>query len=191
MHDSQPRETRPVIRSTTILCVRRAASVAMAGDGQVTFNNTVAKANAVKVLKLDEMGADAAGVLVGFAGGAADAMALRERFEQRLKESPQNVRRAAVELAKQWRTDRALRRLEAVILVADRTTTLMISGTGDVIEPTDGVMAIGSGGNYALAAAQALLTHTDQPPVDICKNAMTIAGELCIYSNTQVTMVSL
>lgn len=163
----------------------------MAGDGQVTFNNTVAKANAVKVLKLDEMGADAAGVLVGFAGGAADAMALRERFEQRLKESPQNVRRAAVELAKQWRTDRALRRLEAVILVADRTTTLMISGTGDVIEPTDGVMAIGSGGNYALAAAQALLTHTDQPPVDICKNAMTIAGELCIYSNTQVTMVSL
>ena len=113
-----------------------------------------------------------------------------QRIETRTERKPVSLEQA-VELAKQWRTDRALRRLEAVILVADRTTTLMISGTGDVIEPTDGVMAIGSGGNYALAAAQALLTHTDQPPVDICKNAMTIAGELCIYSNTQVTMVSL
>ena len=161
----------------------------MAGDGQVTFNQTVAKANAVKVLKIEDMGAANAGVLVGFAGSAADAMALRERFEQRLKESPQNMRRAAVELAKQWRMDRAMRRLEAVILVADRTTTLMISGTGDVIEPTDGVMAIGSGGNYALAAAQALLEHTEQTSDEICRNAMTIAGGLCIYSNTQVTVV--
>ena len=186
-----PSETQPVIRSTTILSVRRGNDVAMAGDGQVSFNNTVAKANAVKVMKLDDMGVEAAGVLVGFAGGAADALALRERFEQRLKESPQNIKRAAVELAKQWRMDRALRRLESIIVVADRSTTLMVSGTGDVIEPTDGIIGIGSGGNYALSAARALLVHTDQSPRDICENAMQIAGELCIYSNTNLTLLTI
>lgn len=188
---SKHSETRPVIRSTTILCVRRESEVAMAGDGQVSFNDTVAKANAVKVLKLEDMGIENAGVLVGFAGGAADAMALRERFEQRLKESPQNIKRAAVDLAKQWRMDRAMRRLEAIIVVADRSTTLMVSGTGDVIEPTDGIIGIGSGGNFALSAARALVCHTNQTPKQICENAMTVAGELCIYSNTNITLLTL
>lgn len=184
-------KTQPVIRSTTILCVRRETDVAMAGDGQVSFNDTIAKANAVKVLKLEDMGAENAGVLVGFAGGAADAMALRERFEQRLKESPQNIKRAAVDLAKQWRMDRAMRRLEAIIVVADRTTTLMVSGTGDVIEPTDGIIGIGSGGNFALSAARALVRHTEQTPKQVCENAMAVAGELCIYSNTNITLLTL
>ena len=184
---AQPRE----IRSTTILSVRRGEKVALAGDGQVTLGETVAKGDAVKVRKLDDMGRDRAGVLVGFAGAAADAFALLEKFEGYLGDSPQNVRRAAVELAKLWRTDRMLRRLESLLCVADRAETLLISGTGDVIEPTEGVLGIGSGGTYATAAARALLHHTDQPPADICKNAMQIAGELCIYSNTHVTLLEL
>ena len=130
-------------------------------------------------------------MLVGFAGAAADAFALLERFEAHLKDSPQNVKRAAVELAKQWRTDRALRRLESLLAVADRSLSLLISGTGDVIEPSDGVLAIGSGGTYATAAARALKDHTDQSPEQICHNAMQIAGELCIYSNTNVTVLTL
>lgn len=179
------------IRSTTILCVRRGDAVAIAGDGQVTMKDTVAKADAVKVRKLDEVGSDGSGVLVGFAGAAADAFALMERFEEHLKNSPANIKRAAVELAKQWRTDRLMRRLESLLIVADRSCSLLVSGTGDVIEPSDGVLAIGSGGNYAAAAARALTDHTDQPPETVCQNAMQIAGELCIYSNTNVTVLTL
>lgn len=180
-----------VIRSTTVLCVRRDNKVAIAGDGQVTMNNAVAKADAVKVRLLADVGKDKRGVLVGFAGAAADAFALLERFQRHLQDSPQNVKKAAVELAKQWRTDRALRRLEALIVVADAEVSLLVSGTGDVIEPSDGVIGIGSGGTFATAAARALLAHTDQTPADICTHGLQIAGDLCIYSNTNITMMEL
>ena len=179
------------IRSTTVLCVRRGGKVAIAGDGQVTMNNAVAKADAVKVRKLDGVGKDKRGVLVGFAGAAADAFALLERFQRHLQDSPQNVKKAAVELAKQWRTDRALRRLEALIVVADAEVSLLVSGTGDVIEPSDGVIGIGSGGNFATAAARALLAHTEQTPAEIARHGLEIAGELCIYSNTNITLLDL
>jgi ATP-dependent HslUV protease subunit HslV len=138
----------PRIRSTTILSVRRGEQVALGGDGQVTLGNTVAKNDAVKIRRLG-----GGKVLTGFAGSAADAFALLERFEKKLAEFPENTRRAVIELAKEWRTDRVLRRLEAMLAVADRTTSLMVGGSGDVIEPTDGVLAIGSGGPYALSAA--------------------------------------
>jgi len=177
--------------ATTILSVRRGDAVAIAGDGQVTLGQVVAKADAVKVRKLDKLGSGGAGVLVGFAGTAADAFALLERFEAHLKDSPQNVKKAAVELAKQWRTDRALRRLESLLVVADKSCSLLVSGTGDVIEPTDGVLGIGSGGAYATAAARALLNHTQLPPADLCRAAMQVAGELCIYSNTHLTVLEL
>ncbi len=179
------------IRATTILSVRKGKRVALAGDGQVTISETIAKADAVKVRKLDEVGAEAAGVLVGFAGSAADAFALLDRFEAKLKESPTNLMRAAIELAKLWRTDRLLRRLESLLIVADRATTLMISGQGDVIEPSDGVCAIGSGGPYALAAARALLKHTELPPAELCREALLTAGEICVYSNAAITVVEL
>ncbi|MCA9295484.1 MAG: ATP-dependent protease subunit HslV, partial [Phycisphaerales bacterium] len=136
-------------------------------------------------------GAENAGVIVGFAGSAADAFALLERFEAKLKDSPTNLMRAAVELAKLWRTDRMLRRLESLLIVADAARTLMISGQGDVIEPTDGICAIGSGGSYALAAGRALLRHTDLAPADISAKALTIAGEICVYTNTNVTVLEL
>jgi ATP-dependent HslUV protease subunit HslV len=184
----------PVIRSTTIVCVRRPdepGKVAIAGDGQVTMQHTVAKADAVKVRRLEGVGAESAGVLVGFAGSAADAFALLERFEARLKESPQNVMKAAVELAKQWRTDRALRQLESLLIVADRSVSLLLSGTGDVIEPSGGVLGIGSGGAYATAAGRALLAHTPMPAVEIARHALQTAGELCVYSNTHVTVLEL
>lgn len=184
-------ETRPTIRSTTVLSVRRGADVAIAGDGQVTMQDVVAKGDAVKVRKLPEVGHGSAGVLVGFAGAAADAFALLERFEAHLKASPANVKKAAVELAKQWRTDRALRRLESLLVVADREVSLLVSGTGDVIEPTDGIVGIGSGGAYATAAARALLTHTEQPARQVAENALGIAGDLCIYSNTHLTVLDL
>ena len=177
--------------ATTILSARRGRDVAIAGDGQVTLDKTVAKADAVKVRKLPDLGEEQAGVLVGFAGAAADAFALLERFEEHLKESPANIKKAAVELAKQWRTDRMLRRLESLLVVADRSCSLLISGTGDVIEPSDGILGIGSGGTYATAAARALLEHTDQTPEQICRHGLEIAGELCIYSNTNVTTLSL
>ncbi len=177
--------------ATTILSIRRAESVAIAGDGQVTLGEVVAKADAVKVRKLEGLGAGQGGVLVGFAGAAADAFALLERFEAHLKDSPENIKKAAVELAKQWRTDRALRRLESLLIVADKSCSLLVSGTGDVIEPTDGVLAIGSGGSYATAAGRALVRHTDLPPAKACKAAMQVAGELCIYSNTQITVLEI
>jgi ATP-dependent HslUV protease subunit HslV len=177
--------------STTILCVRRDGRVAMAGDGQVTIGATVAKSDAVKVRKLPSVGAKSAGVLVGFAGSAADSFALLERFEAKLKDTPTNLTRAAIELAKTWRTDRALRRLEALLVIADAANTFTLSGQGDVIEPSDGLAAIGSGAPYALAAARALLTHTQLSAADICRQAMTIAGEICIYTNANLSVVEL
>jgi len=176
------------IRSTTVCCVRRGAKVALGADGQVTMNETVAKADAVKVRRLEASGRP---VLVGFAGAAADAFALMERFEGKLKDSPGNVKRAAIELAKLWRTDRMLRRLESLIAVADAQTSLIIGGSGDVIEPNDGVIGIGSGGAYATAAARALLDHTDLGPQAIVQEALRIAGELCIYTNTHITIETL
>jgi ATP-dependent HslUV protease, peptidase subunit HslV len=177
--------------ATTIISVRQGERVAIAGDGQVTLGNTVAKADAVKVRKLPGVGAKTAGVLVGFAGSAADSFALLERFEAKLKDSPTNLTRAAIELAKFWRMDRALRRLESLLIVADKSSTLMLSGSGDVIEPSDGICAIGSGAPYALAAARALAKHTKLPPAELCASAMSIAGEICIYSNTAITALEL
>lgn len=177
--------------ATTIVSVRRDGQLAIAGDGQVSLGQTIAKADAVKVRRLDDLGADGQGVLVGFAGSAADAFALLERFEAQLKEAPTNLMRAAVELAKFWRMDRALRRLESLLIVADRSTTLMISGQGDVIEPSDGVCAIGSGGPYALAAARTLLRHSELAPAQICQEALTVAGEICVYTNAQISVIEL
>jgi ATP-dependent HslUV protease subunit HslV len=177
--------------STTILCVRRDGRVAMAGDGQVTMGATVAKSDALKVRRLPNLGAKSAGVLVGFAGSAADSFALLERFEAKLKDTPTNLTRAAIELAKTWRTDRALRRLEALLIVADTVNTFTLSGQGDVIEPSDGVASIGSGAAYALAAARALLQHTQMPASDICRESMRITGDICIYTNTSVSVEDL
>lgn len=175
--------------ATTILSVRRDGQVALGGDGQVSLGDTVAKADAVKVRKLTPTPDHS--VLVGFAGSAADAFALMERFESKLKESPGNTKKAAIELAKLWRTDRYLRRLEAMLAVADAEVSLMLSGTGDVIEPTDGIIGIGSGGAYATSAARALLRHSDLDAAAIVQNALTIAGETCIYTNTNVTVQTL
>lgn len=169
------------IRSTTILTVRRQDQVALGGDGQVTLGNSVVKADATKIRRL--LGGD---VLVGFAGGAADAFALLERFETKLKDHPGNVPRAATELAKEWRTDRVLRRLEALMAVVDREHTLLVSGTGDVIQPTDGILGIGSGGNYAVAAAQALVQHTSLSAEQVVREALLIAGQIDIYTNQNI-----
>ncbi|HMY58342.1 MAG TPA: ATP-dependent protease subunit HslV [Pseudomonadota bacterium] len=169
------------IHATTVLCVRKGPQVAMASDGQVTLGNTVVKATAKKVRKMAE-----GRVLGGFAGSAADGIALFERLEAKLKEHNQQLLRAAVELAKDWRTDRALRRLEAMIIVADRERTLILSGGGDVIEPENGIAAIGSGGPFALAAARALVDATDLSAREISERALRIAGEICIYTNTQL-----
>lgn len=177
------------MHGTTIVSVRRGVRVAMAGDGQVTIGETVAKGDAVKIRKLEGFGAGRAGVLVGFAGAVADAFTLLEKFEAKLKESPENLTRASVELAKLWRSDRVLRRLESLLAVADARSSLMISGSGEVIEPTDGIVAIGSGGSYALAAARALLTHTELQAEAVAKAALLTAGEICIYTNTAVTVL--
>ena len=177
------------IRSTTILCVRRNDQVALGGDGQVTMNDTVAKADAVKVRRLEAPGGRP--VLVGFAGSAADAFALLEKFESKLKDSPGNVKRAAIELAKLWRTDRALRRLESLLAVADRECALLVSGQGDVIEPSDGIIGIGSGGAFATAAARALVDNTDLTAEQIVAEGLRIAGELCVYTNTHATVLAL
>src|SRR5688572_3841454 len=161
--------------ATTIISVRKGDRVAIAGDGQVTMANTVAKSDAIKVRMLPGVGAKTAGVLVGFAGSAADSFALLERFEAKLKDSPTNLTRAAIELAKFWRMDRALRRLESLLIVADKSATLMLSGSGDVIEPSDGICAIGSGSAYALAAARALAKHTQLGPLELCRESMSVA----------------
>jgi ATP-dependent HslUV protease subunit HslV len=170
------------VRSTTVLSVRRGNEVAMGGDGQVTMGDTVVKADAKKIRRLGEKGE----VICGFAGGAADAFALMERFEAKLKASSGNIRRAAVELATAGRTDRVLRRLQSVLAVADVEASLIISGAGDVIEPTDGVLGIGSGGPYARAAAAALVRHTDLSAEEIVQRALAIASEICIYSNDKI-----
>jgi len=178
---------QPEIHSTTILSVRRGPSVVLAGDGQVTLGNTIVKAGAKKVRRLG----DNARVIGGFAGSAADGIALFERLDAKLREQRAPLRRAAVDLAKEWRTDRVLRKLEAMIIVADSESTFILSGSGDVIEPDDGVCAIGSGGAYALAAARALLRHTELPPRAIAETAMGLAAEICIYTNSSLTIEEL
>ncbi len=174
------------IRSTTILSVRRDGRVAMGGDGQVTLGENVLKADAVKVRRLHKDR-----VLAGFAGSAADAFALLERFEGKLDEYKGSTRRAAIELAKEWRTDRALRRLESLLAVADAECSLILGGNGDVIEPSDGILAIGSGGPCALAAARALLSHTSSGAAEIVEAALRIAGEINVYANDRITLVTL
>jgi ATP-dependent HslUV protease, peptidase subunit HslV len=170
------------IRSTTILCIRRDGKVVMAGDGQVTLGNEVIKGSAKKLRRLynDK-------VLAGFAGSTADAFALFSRFESKLEQFNGNLPRAVVELAKEWRTDRVLRHLEALLLVADKVTTYLVSGNGDVIEPDEGIAAIGSGGPFALSAATALLRATKLSARHIAEQAMAIAGKICIYTNENVT----
>jgi ATP-dependent HslUV protease, peptidase subunit HslV len=174
------------VRSTTIISVRHQGKVAIAGDGQVTFGDIVMKHGATKVRRLYQNK-----VLAGFAGAAADAFALRERLESKLDEFRGDLRRAAVELAKDWRTDRALRRLEALLIVVDRSNSFIISGTGDVIEPDDGILAIGSGGPFALAAARALIKHSHLSAREIVEEAMHITSDICIYTNTNVTIEEL
>jgi ATP-dependent HslUV protease, peptidase subunit HslV len=181
------REKRPLDwHRTTILSVRRGARVAVGGDGQVTLGTSVMKADAVKVRKLLD-----GQVLVGFAGSAADGIALMERFETKLRDFPNNVPRAAIELAKLWRTDRMLRRLEALLVVADARHSLLLSGSGDVIQPTDGILSAGAGGGYALAAARALIAHTELAAGEIVREALLIASGIDIYTNSQLTVEEL
>ena len=176
----------PKVRATTILGVRRDGRVALGGDGQVSVGQTVMKSNAQKVRMLK-----GGKVIAGFAGAAADAFTLFEKFEEKLERYPENLSRAAVELAKDWRSDRVLRRLEALLAVMDRERGFILSGTGDIIEPDDGILAIGSGGSYALSAARALLEHSTLTAPDIVHNGLTIAGEICIYTNTNITVLEL
>ena len=175
-----------MIRSTTILAVRHRDRAVMAGDGQVTFGQTVVKQNARKIRRLynDK-------IIAGFAGSAADSFALFSRFESKLEQYRGNLERSAVELAKDWRSDRILRRLEAMLIVLDKTTTFLLSGNGDLIEPDDGIVAIGSGGPYALAAAKALAHNTDLDAHAIAEKAMAIAGEICIYTNATIALEEL
>ncbi|MCE2564301.1 ATP-dependent protease subunit HslV [Komagataeibacter sp. FNDCF1] len=172
---------------TTILCVRRGGQVAMAGDGQVTLGATVIKGNARKVRRIGPTGQ----ILAGFAGATADAFTLLERLENKLERYPNQLERACVELAKDWRTDRYLRRLEAMMAVADAERSFTLTGNGDVLEPEDGIIAIGSGGNYALSAARALLGVDGLPAVDIARRSMKIAGDICVYTNHSVIVETL
>jgi ATP-dependent HslUV protease subunit HslV len=174
------------MRHTTILCVRRDGRLAMGGDGQVTMGENIVKQKARKIRRLFNEK-----VLAGFAGSTADALSLFSRFEQKLEEYHGNLNRAVVELAKDWRTDRALRHLEALLLVADEKNTYLVSGNGDVIEPDDGIVAIGSGGPFALAAARALAKHTPMTAKEIVEEAMRLAGQICIFTNDQVTVEEL
>jgi ATP-dependent HslUV protease subunit HslV len=176
----------PVVRSTTVLCVRKDGKVVMAGDGQVTLGEGVIKHNARKIRRLYQDK-----ILAGFAGSTADAFSLFSRFEAKLDQYHGNLGRAAVELAKDWRTDKALRHLEALLLVSDQNQTFLLSGAGDVIEPDTGIAAIGSGGPFAQAAAQALAEHTQLPARQIAEEAMKIAGRMCIYTNQSVTIEEL
>ena len=176
--------TFPRVRSTTILGVRRDGKVALGGDGQVSVGETIMKSNAQKVRAL------AGGkLLAGFAGAAADAFTLFEKFEEKLQRHPGHLSKAAVELAKDWRSDRVLRRLEALLAVTDSERGFIISGTGDIIEPDDGILAIGSGGSYALAAARALLTNTDLSPREIVQRGLSIAADICVYTNNNITVL--
>ncbi|MDW7680047.1 MAG: ATP-dependent protease subunit HslV [bacterium] len=173
-------------RSTTILCVRHQNKVAMGGDGQVTFGDTVLKVGARKIRKIFNDS-----VLVGFAGASADALTLFEKFEAKLDQYNGNLSRASVELAKDWRTDRFLRRLEAQLVVADKKLIFLLSGTGDIVEPDDNIVALGSGGPYALAAARALVKHSQMTAQEIVNEALNIAGSICIYTNTNIRVESL
>jgi ATP-dependent HslUV protease subunit HslV len=179
-------ESAPVFHGTTIVCVRRGDQVAIGGDGQVTLGHVVIKGTARKVRKLykDQ-------VLAGFAGATADAFTLFERFEAKLEKHQGQLGRAAIELTKEWRTDRVLRKLEAMLAVADRHQSFIITGNGDVLEPEDGIVAIGSGGSYAQSAAKALLVHTELSPESIVRESLKIAGDLCIYTNQNHTIETL
>jgi ATP-dependent HslUV protease subunit HslV len=176
----------PIVRSTTVLLVRRDGHVALAGDGQVTMGETVMKTSARKVRRLynDK-------ILAGFAGATGDAFALLTRFEAKLEQYHGNLERASIELSKEWRTDKVLRHLEALLVVADEKSSFLLSGNGDVIAPDDGVLAIGSGGSYALAAARALLKHTQLAASEIAREALAVAGEICIYSNQNIIVEEL
>ncbi len=171
------------IHATTILCVRRGTETAMAGDGQVSAGQTILKGNAVKVRRLLN-----GKILTGFAGATADAFTLLEKLEEKLQAYGGNLTRAAVELAKDWRTDKMLRRLEAMLIAADQDKIFLLTGNGDVIEPEEGVVAIGSGGNYALASARALLKHTNLSAAEICMESLKIAADICVYTNGSITL---
>jgi len=175
-----------MIRSTTVICVRHKGKIAMAADGQVTMGQTVLKQTAQKIRRLGK-----GDVLAGFAGATSDAFALFARFEAKLEEHRGNLSRAAIELAKDWRMEKALRQLDALLIVANAETSLLISGTGDVVEPDDGILAIGSGGSFALAAARALVKHTDLEARVIAEEALRIAADICVYTNTQITVEEL
>ena len=172
-----------IFRSTTIVAVRRDGRAAMAGDGQVSLGQTIMKAKARKVRRIGD-----GSIVAGFAGASADAFTLLERLESRLKDHNGNLARATVELAKEWRTDRMLRRLEAMLVAMDAKSTLLVSGTGDVIEPDEGVLAIGSGGTYALAAGRALLRHTKLDAAEIARESLRIASEICVYTNSEMVL---
>jgi len=176
----------PRIHATTVVCIRRDGQVAMAGDGQVTVGNTVMKHGAAKVRRMyhDK-------ILAGFAGSAADAFALFARFEAKLEEYRGNMERSVVELAKDWRMDKYLRQLQAMLIVANNEKAYLISGTGDLIQPDDGILAIGSGGSFALAAARALMKHTHMPAAEIAKESMLVASQICIYTNDNITVETL
>jgi len=180
------RTSGPEIRSTTILAVKHKGSMVLAGDGQVTLNSTVVKSSARKVRRMA-----GGSVVAGFAGSAADGMTLFDRFEAKLKEYNNNITRAAVEMAKDWRSDKVLRRLEALMIIADREHIFLLSGNGDVIQPDANVVGIGSGGTFALAAARALKDHTDLPARQIVEAAMQIAAGICVYTNTELTVEEL
>jgi len=177
---------RPRVRSTTVVAVRKEGRVAMAADGQVTMGDTVVKGTATKVRTLK-----GGRILAGFAGGVADAFTLSEKLEEKLERYPGNLTRACVELAKDWRTDRILRRLDALLLVADRSHLFIVSGDGNVLEPDQEVAAIGSGGDFALAAARALRTHTELSPAEIAREALHIAADICIYTNDRITLLEI
>ena len=178
--------TKPEMRATTVLAVKKDGIIALGGDGQVTLGDTVMKATAQKVRTLKD-----GKILAGFAGAVADAFSLFEKLEEKLERYPGNLTRACVELAKDWRTDRYLRRLNALLIVADKDRLFLVSGEGDVIEPDDEIVAIGSGGSFALAAARALKLHSDLPARDIVQNALEIAGDICIYTNQQISVLEL
>jgi len=175
-----------MIRSTTVICVRHRGEIAMAGDGQVTLGQTILKKSAQKIRRLYK-----GAVLAGFAGATSDAFALFSRFEAKLEEFRGNLSRAAIELAKDWRLDKSLRQLDALLIVADKTSAFLISGTGDVVEPDDGIIAIGSGGPYALAAARALSRHTELSAKNIALEALKASAEICIYTNSEITVEEL
>jgi ATP-dependent HslUV protease, peptidase subunit HslV len=179
-------QSLPTFHATTILAVRRDGQVALGGDGQVTVGETVMKSNAMKVRAMR-----GGKLLAGFAGSVADAFTLFDKFEEKLERYPGNLSRASVELAKDWRSDRVLRRLEAMLVVVDRDHGFVISGNGEIIEPEDGILAIGSGGSYALAAARALVKHSPLPARDVVRQSLEIAGEICVYTNQNITVLEL